>query len=449
MRKIVMSTRESATRIQPFLIVLCAISCVSLPAHSQPVTSPISPHTPIKPLITPKQNFNEKFHAILKQRIVDVSPKVASGGSQVLLTGLRPFAGPISVKFGALPASYAGVNPDGTVTAGAPYNGVAGSSVRISIVQNGAIVAESDDLFSYRIAHMEVTGPMPMDRSAIGDARWASGRGHLMVSYAPAVLAFSEQPVFHVSVAFVDDSGVSPPSYNPPFSVGNYGKFYAHLQNCDVSKPPVAGPSQCKNWDGNVGTWADAGPVVSLRLDSHRPDVSESGDLALKTDGLFDQANLVRTLRIVMSVEENDTIMSVGSDRVDSKDSSAFTAVLAPSAFIQVKVTPFTIVYQPPGNASTAFYQTSATYSTSFKLGNTTEQSNTSSSQQTESTKASVKLTIPAGGSSFAFGADMGESWDTTTKMGFGTAENSTDTTTNTIAVTVQTPLMRSAVLRA
>jgi hypothetical protein len=420
-------------------IAVIAVSGTFPPASAQPVNAKAQKTIPLSPSkktgITVVKNKTSTLAVI---RSFSVSPQVGTGGTQVLLTGVLPFSGPVAVKFGALLAAYASVNPNGTITAAAPYGGQPGKSVRISVVRSDKTTAESAGLFSYPIAHMEVTGPMPMNVAEVGDARWASGKGHMMLNYAPDTIAFSEQPVFHVSVAFVDDTMAAPASYNPPYAVGNYGLFSAHLQNCDVSRQSSPGPSQCKNWEGTLGTWVDATPSVTLRLDRDKPDVSVSGDLALKTDGLFDQANLVRTLRVAMTLQENDSIRTIGSNRVDSKYGSAFTAVVAPSAFIQVKVIPFTIVYQPPGNASTANYQTTNTYSTSFKLGNSTEQNNSSSSQQTESTKASIKLTIPIDGSSVGFGYDMGESWDTTTKIGFGTAESSTDTAANTMAFQTQ-----------
>jgi hypothetical protein len=436
-----------ATRTSVIFSGVLALLSGFAPANSQPVNSRLkdlnSPYRPGAIIRNPESSgikLKDKSSIFtLKQSIVTISPQVGTGGTKVLLTGLRPFSpGPVTVKFGALAAAYASVNPDGTITAGAPYTGQPGKSVRISVMTSGKASVESLDLFSYPIAHLEVTGPMPMDPSSIGDARWASGRGHSMVSYAPNIVTFAEQPIFHVSAAFVDDTMASPASYTPPYAVGNYGLFGAHLQNCDVSRPSAPGPSQCENWDGNSGTWVDATPAVNLRLNRGKPDTGVSGDIELKTTGLFDQANLVRTLRVAMTVQENDTIRGIGSDRVDSKNTSPFIAVVAPSAFIQVKVIPFTIVYQPPGNASTTFYQTSNTYSTSLKLGNSSEQNNSSSTQETKSTKASIKLTVPLFGSSAGFGIDLGESWDNSTKTGFGTSETSTNTSTNTVAFQTQ-----------
>lgn len=466
-RKILRMRRVVATWVA--VVGLVALSNSLLPASAQPRSSlnslprrswPVvqapaqASHIRDNPgvvITSPSATIKKRdlSRILQKQSIVTISPQVASGGSQVILTGLRPFGRPngarstprppkLQVMFGALPAAYAWINADGTVTATAPYSGQPGKSVRISVVLDNAAPVYSNDLFSYPIAHMDVTGPMPYSTSTVGDPRWASGRGHMLLSYAPNIVTFSEQPVFHVSIAFVDDTMAEPANYNPPTAVGNYGLFYAHLQNCDISRVSAPGSSQCRNWDGNLGTWVDATPSVSRRLDRGKPDVSVSGDLALKTNGLFDQANLVRTLRIDMTLEENDTNRSIGSDRVDSKVSAPFTAVVAPSAFIQVKVIPYTIVYQPPGNASTAYYQTNESYSTSFKMGNSTEQNNISSTQITASTKASIKLTIPLSGSSVGFGADLGESWDNTTKTGFGTSEGASDTSTNAIAFQTQ-----------
>jgi hypothetical protein len=86
------------------------------------------------------KNGGSPIFQILKQSIVTISPQVATGGSQVKLTGMHPFGRPkgvfvveprsplkLTVMFGALPAAYASINPDGTITAGAPYAGQPGS----------------------------------------------------------------------------------------------------------------------------------------------------------------------------------------------------------------------------------------------------------------------------------------------------------------------------------
>lgn len=368
------------------------------------------------------------------QQISAFSPASGATGEHVILTGLFPFVAPTAVRFGALAAASFSRRPDGTIAAIAPFHGIPGSAVRITVVDKG-VTSQSDGLFAYRIADMNVTGPLPLSTSQIGDASWFNGHGHLIRSWAPATLSFSEPPVLHVAIGFTDDSMANPPRYTPPFSIGNFATYQAQLQHCDISQRPQSAASACKNWDGNAGVWVNAGAAVGARLDSRHPNAGESGDLAVGTGMLFDQANLVRTLRLVLDLQQNDTHHSTG-DRVDSKSTAPFIAVIAPSAFIQVKVVPFTIVYQPPGNASTASYQTLATYSTAFKLGSSSEQSNSSTAQQTLSSKASIKLTLPLGtGSSAAFGIDLGEAWDSSTRAGFATTEGSTDTTTATLAL--------------
>jgi hypothetical protein len=411
---------------------------VSPRAHGQ--TGPASPKKP--PMMTPSPRHQTMHPAApykpsLLRQTFDVSPSVGTTGQKVILTGTFPFVTPTAVRFGALPAAYFSRNADGTITAGAPYDGVAGSAVRITVLDKGHL-SQSVGFYSYRIAYMEATGPLPMDTSEVGDARWYNGRGHAFGGLSPpAVLAFSEPPTFHVRIAFVDDSAVNPPHYDPPFSIGNFATYSAHLQTCDISRRPESDASGCANWDGNVGTWTSAGDVITARLDSRRPGVSEMGDLALPTSLLFDEAHLVRTLRIQFHLEENDTHHST-IDRVDSKDSAPFTAVLTPTALIQVKAMPFTIIYQPPGDASTASYQTNASYSTAYKLGTSSDQSATNTAEQAKSSRASIKLTAPLFGSSASAGGNWGESWDETTKAGFGTSDSSTDTATATLAFQTQ-----------
>jgi hypothetical protein len=414
---------------------MAAVVATVAPAHGQPHHDSVPAVSPF-PAAQKDLTVLHPDHPVLLigQHVTAFAPASGPTGEHVLLTGQFPYVAPTAVRFGALPAASFSRRPDGTIAAIAPFNGIPGSAVRITVVDKG-VTSESDGLFAYRIADMNVTGPLPLNTSQIGDASWFNGHGHLIRSWAPAILAFSEPPVFHVAIGFTDDSMANPPSYTPPFSIGNFATFQAQLQNCDISQRPPSAASACKNWDGNAGTWVNAGPSVGARLDSRHPNAGESGDLAVKTGALFDQANLVRTLRLVLDLQQNDTHHSTG-DRVDTKTSSPFIAVIAPSAFIQVKVVPFTIIYQPPGNASTASYQTLATYSTSFKLGSSNEQSNSTTSQQTLSSKASVKLTLPlAMGSSAAFGMDLGETWDSSTKAGFATSEGSTDATTATLAL--------------
>ena len=417
--------------------LLAAVVAAGVPAAHAQLGDRVKENTPILRAGKDHTVFQpEKVPLRIFQEITAFSPTVGAGGTQVILTGLRPFVAPTAVRFGGLPASSFSRRPDGTIAATAPQTGVGGSAVRISVVDKG-VVSESAGLFSYRIADMEVTGPLPLNPSEIGDPRWYNGRGHLIRSWAPATLSFSQPPVFHVAVSFGDDSMAYPPNYTtPPFNIGNYATYSAHLQTCDVSTRPASGATGCKNWDGNTGTWTDVGPTATTRIDSLRPNVSAFADLALPTQGLFDEANLVRTLRLSLGLQQNDTHRSTG-DRVDNKDTAPFIAIVAPAAFVQVKVIPFTIVYQPPGNASTASYQTQTTYSTAFKLGNSTEQSNAATSQQTLSSKAAIKLTIPLGGSSASFGMDLGETWDQSTKMGFATSAGSTDSTT--ASLTLQT----------
>lgn len=430
--------RYDLAMLRPAILAMIVVplAAVAVPwAHAQPQKDSVPAVSPF-PAAQKDHTVFHPDHPVphLKQQITAFAPASGPTGEHVVLTGLLPFVAPTAVRFGALPAASFSRRPDGTIAAIAPFQGVPGSAVRITVVDKG-VTSESDGLFAYRIADMNVTGPLPLNTSQIGDASWFNGHGHLIRSWAPATLAFSEPPVLHVAIGFTDDSMANPPSYTPPFSIGNFATFQAQLQNCDISQRPQSAASACKNWDGNAGAWVNAGQAVGARLDSRHPDAGESGDLAVTTSALFDQANFVRTLRLVLDLQQNDTHHSTG-DRVDSKPTPPFIAVVAPSAFIQVKVVPFTIVYQPPGNASTASYQTLATYSTAFKLGSSNEQSNSSTAQQTLSSKASIKLTLPlATGSSAAFGMDLGETWDSSTKVGFATSEGSTDATTATLAL--------------
>jgi hypothetical protein len=107
----------------------------------------------------------------------------------------------------------------------------------------------------------------------------------------------------------------------------------------------------------------------------------------------LDLQNLARTFRLVAFVSLQDTKTAAPEEAWnDSKYSDPFTVVMPPTAFLQMNVLPYTIVYQPPGDQSTGTFTTSNTYGTTFSLGNTSDASNKYSSLNSGSAKASLKL---------------------------------------------------------
>ncbi len=394
------------------------------------------------------------------QAVVSVVPSFGDTGTDVVITGKHAFGPVTAVWFGDNKAAFFTVKPNGAIATSAP-SGVAGSTVAVS-VSEGSLTWTKSSAFSFPIARMWVEGPLPY-RPSDYDVRWFNGAGHGFSTSAPPTLDVGTPPLLHVHTQFLDDSTANPHSPQAPFSLGDYAIFTAQLQACilPIPSPFTDTATDCTNWDGHRGRWKPVGDVVRGRVDSLGSDRTSDGDLSLPTDKLFDEQNLVRTLRIDMHLEQHDSQSSLAAaSRTDSQYSRPFDLVIAPAALLQVKLVPFTIVYQPPGNASTASYQTTTSFNISYKLGNSKTQSNVSRVQQSQSTQASIGAGVTsamlistfggsggggAGAGSTAFGItgtySMGESWDDTTVQGYGTSQGMTGTDAASLAFTTQNTL--------
>jgi hypothetical protein len=367
----------------------------------------------------------------IDQAIVSISPTVGSTYRQVVIRSQHRFQSPSAVSFGALPAASFFQQADGSIVAYTPVNGVHGTSVVVSVTDRGGTFS-SNQRYSYPIARMEVTGPLPFSPSAIVDTGWDKGRGRSIVALAPATLSFVVPPELHVSTSFFDDTEANPPTYQgTDWAVGTYATFKAVLQMCDLSGTPPAGDGACTNFDGNRGTWIDQ-VQADGRVDRAGDNVASFGDLVLPTAPLFDDENLVRTFRLRLSLQQHDAVVHEKAYRIDWEVTAPFNAVIAPTAFIQVRAIPYTIIYQPPGNLSTGLFQTSTTYSNTFRLGSSNEQSNNEDFLKSNQLKISISesLSIPVGDKGIGVfgGGDFGEKWDEKTTNLFTTARETNQT---------------------
>jgi len=371
-----------------------------------------------------------------------------------------------AVNFGGTKA-FATVQSNGTILASAPSPGLNDASVPVAVTLNdGTIVGGGDTTFSFPMAEMSVTGPLPANPSPIGetDQQWANGNNHILQINTPNTppnntLTFGiAAPVLHVSIVY-NDSGQKENASAPLVTqvIGNQGLFAATLQVCDISATaPVAtlqqtqpaatdiaprtafsGPpafdasAPCTNWDQNTGYWANVVTQQATLNDPMNSSVA-SGDLVLPAASAFHPAtyDFAHTFRIVLSLAEIDTVVGTTPRRDDALYGLPFTVVLLPTAMVQLKVLPFTIVFAPPGNLSTSSFQTTSSYNTNYSLGSSNESSNTSAQETSSSTQESAKLSTAA--SILSASASQTSSYDTTTSQSYGTLTGTTGTGTST-----------------
>ena len=380
-------------------------------------------------------------------KITRISPTFGSGGTYVTIAGSK--LGLIDkIFFGGTAAGFqVHAQPNGTIVVPAPYLSP-GSTVPVTALYRGEIM-ESTAKFSYTIGEMDIEGPTQWDGED-RDSAWFNGRHHSLTSHPPKALQFTgTPPVFHIITAFTNnaDTPIYPPS-PVPHNVGNKGKYSAILRMCSVDATPTHAPGErsCTNWDGNSGIWVEVdGGSQMMTLDRPGP-IGEyhtaEGGLALPTASAFDETHLVRTFQLDMTLQQQDTNTAEAEvRRTDSLTTEPFDVVLIPTALIQMKDVPYTIIYHPPGNLSTSNFSTQATYGTNFKLGNTKDISNSYKDTSSNQTKVSEGVGYSLGSengrgiaASVNFGG--GDSWDKTTTESFGTTHDSQDSGGTSLAFT-------------
>lgn len=375
-----------------------------------------------QPQITSKMPVNTKVY--LGPGISKVNPSYGPGDTSVMITG-GDLSNVTAVTFGGQQAGFK-VLSSLAIQATAPLKGIPGSTVPVSAISNGQVVPTSA-FYSYPIAEMDVTGPMPFARGTVGDPTWYSGGGHQISVSPPKTLAFtSASPVIHVLVAFQDDSNAYPSGSYKGDLVGDGAGFSANLQMCSINGVPsfAMGDTHqpCTNYDDNSGTWVVL-PTQSVTLHSAGSGQARFGDIALPMAAAFDNADTVRTFRLSLSLQQEDSHTAEAQGyRMAGTTSSPFNVVISPSALIQLSVVPHTILYQPPGDQSTVSFSASTNFGTNYSLGNSTDTSNSTSDTEKTSTNFNFSLSFFLGVTNTQKG-----SYDRTTKEGFGTTNTSTN----------------------
>ncbi len=376
-----------------------------------------------------------------------VSPLYGSyWGGSVTIRAFVSLAGATAVYFGSQSVPFT-VQPDGSLLANAP-SGVPGSTVGVSVVLKGQNqVLPSSATFSYPIAQLNVTGPLPYSLGVSGDSAWYNGRmaiGYSMNLGSPQTnsLAFSNfNPPLYINTSFYNDSDTNKFNYTGPnYSVGNLGLFSVGLQVCEVQTGQTG--EACKNWDGNQGTWKNAmSPNATAVVTTSQPGATATQTMTLSTTGIFLNPNdVVKTVRYETVLAQGDTTLGAtqpgGNGVVVNSNmrrvggaSAPFAIVITPQAMMQINAIPYTIIYQPPGNQSTVTFQTLTTYGANFALGGSKEVDNTYSTDSSGSLAFAVKEMIYAVG----FNGGTTDNWDTTTTQTFGSVATSNTTGSSAI----------------
>jgi hypothetical protein len=361
------------------------------------------------------------------------------------------------VTFGGTPVS-ATVQSNGTILAMAPSPGPNDASVPVAVtLNNGTIIGGGSTVFSFPVADMGMTGPLPMNPSPVGesDVQWENGANHYLQIETPNTppnntLTFGiAAPVFHISIAFSDSGKTELVNNTNAQVIGNQGNYSATLQVCNIAvntqeqagtqypdplrsvsleplNPVGFNPAApCTNWDTNQGYWID---VVNQQATLSDPGVdargnpqTARGDIALPAASAFNPAtyDFAHTFRIVLSLAEVDSVRGKMANRNDVFYGQPFTAVLLPTAMVQLKALPFTIVFSAPGNLSSVGFQTTNAFGTNYSLGNSAQLSNTYQEKVSKSTEYSVKFAGP-GGQYGSSSASTKSSYDTTTSEAYG-----------------------------
>ncbi len=267
--------------------------------------------------------------------------------------------------------------------------------------------------------------------SAPGISSPAVGSGNLEI-----VTTNDDAPTFYILTQFQQSGQLA--SNNPSAPVyGDRGWFYATLSMCDPqSGTTPAKDQQCKDWDGNIGAWKQVSATKDEILAAPAGTEMTNGMLTVTTDEkIFDEKHLVRKLQFVLTVYESQSD-SAGNGNIGALNRQAIstqelTVVRSPAAMAQFKVLPYTIMYQPPGDESSATVQMTRQYTTSYALNTESDSSQKSTTEDDDQIKASANLAYSGNGLSVGLSFSNSQGWDNSTEYGFGTT--STDKTTNTV----------------
>jgi hypothetical protein len=377
--------------------------------------------------------------------ITGVNPAFGESGIVVTVSANTSLANADTVYFGTTPAAGFTVNNDGTLAVSVPSL-PPGSSVPISVLVksqpgesteainhpiNGlpCVVTNSCSntmlygtaTYSVPLASMWMVGPLTYYG---GDTDWFSSNGpqnHGFTFPPPLNLLYGSWPTFHVSTLLQNTSLARPETKGPPYiygvsNVGNAAKFSTQLQICDIGA--ISGIGPCTNWDGSGGYWVNENKLnTTLSLTSDTRDAK--ADMAIEVGPpILSQMDLARTFRLSLNLAADDSYnANAVANRFDSAVSQPFTAIVAPNAYLQVKVLPLTIVYAAPGNTSVVSFSTHSTYNTNYNLGSSNTQTNKDTTDASGSLNYMGKSGLEGGSNGLKANLDFsegnGETWDT------------------------------------
>ena len=144
-----------------------------------------------------------------------------------------------------------------------------------------------------------------------------------------------------------------------------------------------------------------------------------------------------------------EVILYDNGSRAETSGSVALeTVVVLPAALAQLKVLPYTIVYMPPGNASTASFTTTTTFGTTMTAGDSTALDNTTKSSKSLDIATTVSGSFASSGLSLGADLSTDSHWDHTTSSDVGSVQTDTSTSTSS-ATTVRAfgPLSNSTLV--
>lgn len=117
--------------------------------------------------------------------------------------------------------------------------------------------------------------------------------------------------------------------------------------------------------------------------------------------------------------------------------------VVAPAALMQLKVEPYTIVYEPPGDKSKGTFSTTTAYGTNVSVGF----SSTSATSTANQVSGGVDENVAAAYRGDGFDLGASQFWDTTTSVGTGVEQVAAATQGNSVATTVTVDIGNSSLV--
>jgi hypothetical protein len=318
-----------------------------------------------------------------------------------------------------------------------------------------------DGEFSWPIGYAQVTGPLafPDPDAFTCDTAWDQqgvqmtgivqystekcpnnqGVNSNTITKLGTATVGSDSPDFKMAVAFKNNGTPLHPTGALPHVDGTGAVFTVGISVCTVKSgsgvPGSVGGSpqnaSCDNWDGYKGTWQPFGAAATKVLNNTGTTIESLTDqLSIKVDKLFDDKNLVRTLLFSVQASQcfnggfpgGEPCAGVNLTRLATA-SLELNVVRAPLARVQLNTLPWAIVYEPPGDKSTAAIQFNEQYNTNFTVTDGSGTTNINSTETSDQIQASLKLTASSDDSSGAAAGTFGTSWDNTTLDSFGTTK--------------------------